>query len=311
MVIALCVAVFLLLLLTFGGWFVFYKGCVRWKEMPWLIQEEIEKTKYKKYAGMIRRSHDWLCDHMPMDVYTESRDGLKLHALWVPAENAKGTVLFAHGYRSTYLVDFGGAMDFYHKNGMNLLIPDQRSHGKSEGRYITFGVKESEDMLCWLNFHNEKLGGCPVLLSGLSMGASTMMYLADRDLPVNVRGMIVDCGFSSPYEILSSVFRSVVHLPGWLCLWATNVFTKIFAGFTLKEKDSRVTLQNNKLPIIMVHGKDDDFVPCSMTEEAYDVCTGDKQKLLVDGAGHGLSFLVDKEIYIAAIDAFLERNFNE
>lgn len=311
MVIALCVAVFVFLVLAFGGWFVFYKGCVRWKDMPWLIQEEVEKTKYKKYSALISNSHNWLCDHNAMDVYTESRDGLRLHALWVPVENAKGTVLFAHGYRSTYLVDFGGAMDYYHRRGMNLLIPDQRSHGKSEGRYITFGVKESEDMLCWLEYHNDNLGDFPVLLSGMSMGASTMMYLADRDLPENVRGMIVDCGFSSPYEILLSVFRSVIHLPGWLCLWATNIFTKIFAGFTLKEKDSRVTLKNNKLPIIMVHGKDDDFVPCSMTKEAYDVCTGDKQKLLVDGAGHGLSFLVDKETYIAAIDAFLERNFNE
>lgn len=309
MEIALFVAIFLFLLLAFGGWFVFYKGCVRWKEMPWLVQEEIEKTKYKKYAGLIRRSHEWLCDHEPTDVYTESRDGLRLHALWVPAENAKGTVLFAHGYRSTYLVDFGGAMDFYHKNGMNLLIPDQRAHGKSEGKYITFGVKESEDMLCWLKFHNETLGGCPVLLSGLSMGASTMMYLADRDLPANVRGMIVDCGFSSPYEILSSVFRSVTHLPGWLCLWATNLFTKIFAGFTLKERDSRVVLGNNKLPIIMVHGKDDDFVPCDMTVQAYDVCTGEKQLLLVEGAGHGLSFLVENERYIATVEEFLKKHF--
>lgn len=311
MVIALCVASLLFLALIFGGWLVFYKGCVRWKEMPWLVQEEIEKTKYKKYSSLIRRSHDWLCSHAPLDVYVQSRDGLKLHALWVSAENARGTILFAHGYRSTYLVDFGGAMDLYHSLGFNLLIPDQRAHGKSEGKYITFGVKESEDMLCWLEYHNRCLGNYPVLLSGMSMGASTMMYLADRELPKNVRGMIVDCGFSSPYDILDAVFRSITHLPSWLCLWATNLFTKLFAGFTLKEKDSRKTLANNCIPIIMVHGKNDDFVPCTMTEDGFAACTGEKEVLLVDGAGHGLSFLIDREKYISTITRFLEKHFTK
>ncbi len=310
MVIALLIAVFLFLLPVFTGWLVFYKACVRWKEMPWLVEDEIKKTSYKKYYSFLASSNSWICAHDPVDVWITNRDGLKLHGLWIPAKNAKGTVLFAHGYRSTYLLDFGGAMDYYHKKGMNLLIPDQRSHGKSEGKYITFGVKESEDMLQWLAYHNAELGGCPVLLSGLSMGASTMLYLADRKLPENVRGIVVDCGFTSPYEILSTVFRSVTHLPGWLCLWATNIFTKLFAGFGLKEKDSRITLSNSRLPILMVHGRADDFVPCAMTEQAYACCTGQKQVLLVEGAGHGLSYLVDNENYVAALDAFLEKYFD-
>lgn len=309
MEIVLGILIVLFFVLVFGGWFVFYKGCHRWKEMPWLIQEEIEKTKYKKYAGLIRRSHDWLCGHAAQDVFTMSEDGLKLHALWIPAENPRGTVLFAHGYRSTYLVDFGGAMDLYHRQGFNLLIPDQRAHGESEGKYITFGVKESEDMLCWLNYHNRTFGNYPVLLSGMSMGASTMMYLADQALPENARGIIVDCGFSSPYAILDAVFRSVTHLPGWLCLWATDIFAKLFAGFGLNEKDSRKVLAKNRLPIIMVHGMADDFVPCAMSEEAYELCTGEKQLLLVEDAGHGLSFLADKETYVATVNAFIEKYF--
>ena len=309
MVIALGVLIFLFLVLVFGGLYVFRTACVRRKEIPWLVREEIEKSSYRKYYDLITRSHNWLCDHTVQDVYIRSKDHLKLHALWVPAENARGTVLFAHGYRSTYLVDFGGAMDLYHRQGFNLLIPDQRAHGKSEGKYITFGVKESEDMLCWLQYHNETFGEYPVLLSGLSMGASTMMYVADQNLPCNVRGMIVDCGFTSPYAILDSVFRSVTHLPGWICLWATDIFAKLFADFRLKEKDSRKTLAKNRLPIIMVHGKTDDFVPCKMTEDGYGLCTGEKQQLLVENAGHGLSFLVDQQKYISTVNAFLEKYF--
>ena len=241
-----------------------------------------------------------------MDVYIRSDDGLKLHGLWIPAENPKGTVLFAHGYRNTYLVDFALAMEFYHNKGMNLLIPDQRCHGQSEGLYITFGVKESGDMHNWIKFHNETLANCPVMLSGLSMGASTMLYLADQDLPDNVRGIIADCGFTSPKDILTSVFKAVIHAPPVFCLWITNICCHVFAGFGLQEKDSRLALQNSKVPVFIVHGKDDNFVPCQMSQQAHDACTGIKEILLVEGADHGVSFVVDRETYIARIEKFLK-----
>lgn len=297
-------ALFLLVLVS--GAYVFVVACVRRKDLPWLVEEEIKKTSFGKYYPFIVKSHQWLLDHNAEDVYTTSEEGLKLHGLWIPAADAKGTVLFAHGYRSTMLVDFGLAFDYYHNAGMNLLIPDQRSHGKSQGRYITFGVKESDDMRMWIAFHNECFGSYPMILSGISMGASTMMYLANEQLPDNVKGIIADCGFTSPKEIISKVFRSVIHLPVVPTIWITGLFARIFAHFSLDEKDSRRTLSKSNLPILMIHGTDDDFVPCEMTKEAYAACTGDKQILLVEGAGHGVSFLVDRDGYSALIQKFLE-----
>ena len=192
-----------------------------------------------------------------------------------------------------------------------MLIPDQRCHGKSEGKYITFGVKEWRDMTCWVDYHNKHLGNWPVILSGLSMGASTVMYMADEALPANVRGMIADCGFTSPYDIIGKVFHSVTHLPAWPFLWATDLCARIFAGFSLKEKDTRKTLQGGKYPIILAHGLSDDFVPCEMSQEAYDACTSPKELLLVEGAGHGYSFLKDRERYTQTVTAFLQRNLEE
>lgn len=296
----------LLLLTLVSGAYVFVVGCVRKKDLPWLVAEEIQKTPYGKYYDHIITSNQWLIEHDARDVYISSDDGLKLHGLWVPADNPRGTVLFAHGYRSTFLVDFGLAFDFYHKRGMNLLIPDQRSHGKSQGRYITFGVKESYDMQSWIDFHNRNFGNYAVILSGLSMGASTMLYLADRQLPDNVKGIIADCGFTSPKEILSSVFTDVTHLPAIPSMWAAELFARIFAGFSLYQCDTRKTLRKNRLPVLMVHGTDDGFVPCKMTEEGYAVCAGPKQLLLVDGADHGVSFLVARERYTAMVEDFIK-----
>jgi fermentation-respiration switch protein FrsA (DUF1100 family) len=306
MSVAIFAVAAILLLMVVSGGYVFVVACQRRKEYPWL-EEEIKNTPYGKYYDSIHEADSWLKAHGAEDVYVMSDDGLRLHGLWVPAENPAGTIVLVHGYRSTMLVDFGVALDYYHNKGLNLLIPQQRSHGESEGRYITFGVKESKDMLRWLAYHNSRFPRMPVLFSGLSMGASTVMYLADEDLPENVKGMIVDCGFTSPKDILSCVFRRVTHMPAWLSLWVTDLFARIFAGFHLTQKDSRKTLAKNRLPILMVHGTEDGFVPCEMTRQGYAVCTGPKQLLLVDGADHGVSFLVDRERYTAMIEEFLNK----
>lgn len=303
----LFLALSLAFLICVSGIYVFVVGCVRKKELSWLIEDEIKKTAYGKYYQHIVDSHAWLIDHKAEDVYIKSHDGLQLHGLWVPAENPRGTVLFAHGYRSTLLVDFGLAFELYHNYGMNLLIPDQRSHGKSEGKFITFGVKESKDMRKWIDFHNHHYGAKPMLLSGLSMGASTMLYLADQVLPENVKGIIADCGFTSPKEILSKVFREVIHLPAAPTLFVTDIVARLVAGFSLTEKDTRKVLKNNRLPVLMVHGMDDSFVPCRMTEEGYAACTGQKQLFLVDGAEHGVSFIVERQRYTELVLAFLNQ----
>lgn len=303
----LYVAIVLLFLLVFTGAYTFVYACARRKELPWLVEADIKKTSYGKYYKHIMFSHNWLKNHNAQDVFTTSNDGLKLHAYWVPAEKAKGTVLFAHGYRSTYLVDFGLAMEYYHNRGLNLLIPDQRTHGQSEGRFITFGVKESEDMRQWAKYHNAHLCRCPIMLSGMSMGASTMLFLADQDVPDNVKGIIADCGFTSPHAILSVVFRKVTHIPACICLWMTDICARIVAHFGLKEKDTRIVLQNSKLPVLIVHGTKDNFVPCEMSKQAYEKCAEPKKLLLVEGADHGLSFIVDRENYEKAIVAFFDQ----
>lgn len=310
MPVALLVLLAIFLLWIVSGAYVFTVACVRRKENPWLDEAAIKKTSYGKYCNIIFSSDRWLKEQNAQDIFIRSRDGLKLHAYWVPADDPKGTVLFAHGYRSTPLVDFGLAYRFYHDNGMNLLIPAQRCHGKSEGKYITFGVKESQDMWDWLIFHNTHLGSDPVILSGLSMGATTMLYLADQVLPENVRGIIADCGFTSPKAIIGDVIRKTIHLPAELVLVPVELFARIFAGFSLSEKDTRQSLMKSRVPVLMIHGQADDFVPCIMSQDAFSACCGKKKLLLVEGAGHGESFLVDREKYSSFIREFLKENVN-
>ena len=306
MPIVLYVLLSMVLLILFSGAYTFIVACVRRREPSWLNEDEISKTSYSKYYEHICVGHRFMKEHNAMDVYIKSIDGLRLHALWVPVENSRGTILFAHGYRSCKFVDFSLAFDMYHKLGMNILVVDQRAHGESEGKIITFGVKESRDIQSWIAFHNQNFGMHPIILSGLSMGASTMLYLADKDLPGNVRGIIADCGFTSPKEILARVFHSVTHLPAAPTLCVVELFARLFGGFGLTQEDTRKSLKNSKVPVFMVHGTADDFVPCEMTKAGYDVCTGPKELLLAEGAGHGTSFLVERDNYVNAVRAFLD-----
>lgn len=296
------------LMTVVSGVYVFVVGCVRRKELPWLVEKELAKTPYKKYCKHIQDSHHWLSEHNAQDVWITSTDGLKLHGLWIPAEKPKGTVLFAHGYRSSPLLDFGLAFSYYHELGFNLLVPDQRSHGKSQGRFITFGVKESLDFEAWIAYHNDHFGELPMVLSGLSMGASTVLYLADRDIPDNVRGIIADCGFTSPHEILACVFRDVTHLPAFPSIVVAQFCARCFAGFSLWQCDTRKSLENSCIPVLIVHGKEDGFVPYEMSKQGFDACKGPIQLFLVDGADHGVSFLVEPEKYRQLIVDFLAKN---
>ena len=304
-------AVALVALLLAVGWYTFHTACRRKAEVDWLNENALQNTSYQQYAKQIQAADHWLKSHVAVDVWTESHDKLKLHAHWIPAEDPKGTVLLAHGYRSTKLLDFSMVYELYHNLGMNLLLIDQRSHGHSEGKYITFGVLESRDVQKWIEFHNTHFGKHPMLISGLSMGASTVLYLADRQLPDNVKGIIADCGFTSPKEIIGKVFKDTVHFNAGPFLWAADLFARVLAGFSFYERDTRKSLQNSRLPVMLVHGTGDDFVPCYMTEQSYQACTSEKEIFLVENAGHGTSYLYDTTGYRKRVMTFLRKYINK
>ena len=307
MLLAVLVVAGVILLMLASGACVFCMACCRGKDINWLDERAVSATPYQKYYSSIVAADRFLKDNGSQDVFVTAKDGVRLHGVWLPAEGAKGTIILMHGYRSTYLLDFSMALELYLHMGFNLVIPDQRAHGKSGGRFITFGVKESDDLLEWIGFHNRNFGSFPIMLSGLSMGASTVLYAADGDLPANVKGIIADCGFTSPKEILSRVYKNVTHLPPCLSMWAAGIFTRAFADFSVTQKDSRRSLSNAKVPVLIIHGRDDTFVPCIMSEQAYAACNGTKSLLLVDGAEHGVSFIQDREGYTRAVIEFLNK----
>ena len=294
-----------------GGYWGFQYACKRIPEPDWSSEDALKKSPYAEFAESLPRALRWLRDHNAEDVEITSFDGLQLRGKWVPARHPKATIILFHGYHTHYIHDFAGIFSMYHAIGLNLLLVRQRSHGESEGKYITFGVRERKDVLSWVEFHNRKHGMDNVFLGGMSMGASTVLFAAGEDLPDNVRGITADCGFSSPAEIMGHIIRKDFHLPPKLVLPLMEVWARTLGGFSLWECSSRESLSRSKTPVLFVHGKADTFVPCSMSQDGYNCCASPREIHLVEGAGHGRSYLCEPEKLTRALVDFFNRNLSD
>lgn len=239
-------------------------------------------------------------------VTVTTHDGLRLVGRLYESNPAAPTFIMFHGYRSSGVHDYCGGMEMARELGCNALVVDQRAHGKSEGRCLTFGAKESRDVLPWCDFVRQRYGAdVQIILTGISMGAATVMLATGLDLPANVAGVIADCGYSSPEAIIRKVARDI-KMPQ-ASIFFVRLGGLLFAGFDMNHYRVTDALQHAKVPVLFIHGEADDFVPCDMTRACYAACASEKYLLTVPDAGHGLSYLVDRDAYINAVQDFLQR----
>ena len=234
-------------------------------------------------------------------VELRAHDGVRLVGHWFPVPEARRVILAVHGWRSRWYRDFGAVADFWQENGCSVLYIEQRGQGGSEGDYIGFGLLERDDIPDWLGWLRERCGGqVPTYLAGISMGATTVLMAADLDLPENVRGIMADCGFTSPDGIWRHVARDNLHLPYVLSGWMADRLCRRKLGLSAKARSTTEALRRCRVPVLFFHGEADSFVPVEMTWENYAACAAPKRILTVPGAVHGMSYLLDREGYEAA-----------
>ena len=294
MIIAIIFAVLVLLALA-AGYAGLRVACAWGRRIDPLDAKTYQKGIYAKNAALLHENARALAEIPAEDLYITSCDGLRLHGRLLPLESPKATILMFHGYHSFADVDFGCAVPLLREMGYQLLLVDERAHQGSEGKYITYGVKERRDVLSWADEMAARLGPAhPLYLQGISMGAATVLMASDQVFPANVRGIVADCGFTSPAEIVRKVMRDIMKVPPFPMLYLTELWCRLLAGFSLWGYSTERALSRCRLPVLFVHGKADSLIPWQMTQRSYDACVSDKTLLYVDGAGHGESFLIDR-----------------
>ena len=242
------------------------------------------------------------------NVSITSFDGLKLCGKYYEYASGAPIELMFHGYRGSAERDMAGGMHRAFRLGHSALIVDQRCSGLSEGNVISFGVNQHRDCLYWVDFMLTHFGpDVKIILTGISMGASTVLMASDKNLPSNVVGILADCGFHSGKDVICNVADSM-HLPSNLLYPFVKLGARWFGKFDLEEITAVDSVRNCKIPVLFFHGEEDHYVPSYMSQKIYNACSSRKKLVVIPGAAHGLSFPVDPNRYIAEMKAFFYEN---
>ena len=281
------------------------------RQAPKLKMETVEKQAIdaarETYAAELAAGAEWLEQTPHADISIESFDGLKLRGHLYTCPGAKRTVLMMHGYRSSWKQDFSGAAREVYEMGCNLLLAEQRAHGESEGKAIAYGVLERYDCADWLTEIVTRFGDLPIYADGISMGATTVLMAAGLALPEQVKGLIADCGFTTPYEIIDRVLSRYSPIPSRLVLPEVEFYNKLKSGFGFHDYSTVDAMKENHIPVFFAHGDEDELVPLEMTIANYEACAALKTLLIAHKAGHGMSWLVEHDRYKAALQDFFKR----
>lgn len=289
-----------------GGSVYFYRRTMKRSKAKVERTMKMAGTDWSQYFPMINSRKEYLLAQPHEDVYRHSGDGLKLHATYFPGKDKKKLVICFHGYTSEGMNDYIGLSDYYLKHGFGMLLADERAHGKSEGEYIGFGYQDRIDALVWMNWAVKECGeDVQILLHGTSMGGATVLMASGLQLPEQVKGIVSDCGFTSPKYVFTHVLHSMYHLPAFPMIQIADYMNKKKAGYGLDDCNSAREVKKAKIPILLIHGDADTFVPCSMCEEIYENCASPKKKLIVKGAAHAESYYKDTNAYESALNDFI------
>ncbi len=235
--------------------------------------------------------------HENMEI--RSHDGLTLRGKYYEQTPGAPVEILFHGYKGNAERDLCGAVERAFKVGRNALIVNHRAAGPSDGHVISFGINERRDCLLWIDRVIERFGDdVKIVITGISMGAATVMMASGENLPKNVISVLADCGYTSPKEIICKVVKDM-KLPPKLLYPFIKLGAKVYGGFDLEEASPIEAMKKCSVPIVFVHGDGDDFVPYEMSVRLYNVCASEKKLLItVPDAGHGLAYPKDREGYV-------------
>lgn len=297
------------------GW-SFFNMIVRCKEQKRLIKRKWFQLSHiklnhprNKFEKEYEEGKAWCMQQNMQDCYLKSKDGLLLHAYYLPAENPERFVLLSHGYKGSGFGDFAYISRFLHENHCNLLFIDQRCCGASKGEYITFGALEQYDVQGWAYYISKRnKRRLPIYLYGESMGAASVLMASGQRLPKEVRGIIADCGFHSMKGQVKDMAANWFHLH-WigLLLFRLDLFCRIFAGFRMKDADTTEALKKNKRPVLFFHGAEDTYVDQKNSRYNFSICRAPKEIFVIPKARHLCSAYEAPELYREKVSGFFAR----
>ena len=268
--------------------------------------EGVEKTIADNRALQQTKNEEFLAEHPGETVGITSDDGLALNGVYYENTDSHLWVITLHGYRSDHRAGVAAAQHFYDA-GYQVLSPDLRACGDTDGNYLGMGWLDRKDILSWIDWIVAQDSDARIVIHGISMGAATTMMTAGEDTPDQVVAFIEDCGYTSVWDIFSSEMKLRFGMPEFPLMYTANLFAIAKAGYSFKEASALNQVKNCKKPMLFIHGTADDFIPYEMMDILYQAKPGNnKEKITAPGAGHGEAMYLLGEEYWDDVFTFLK-----
>ena len=284
--------------ISYGFYWIAFYNPPRWRNLPMTAR----RGRHCRRELELNRE----LEGIPYEsVIIRAKDGIHLYGRYYHIQDGAPLHIQFHGYRGSGIRDLSAGNHVARSLGWNTLVVDQRAHGKSGGVTMTFGIRERWDCLCWAKYAYRRFGSSTaVFLSGVSMGGATVLMASELPLPPNVAGIIADCPFSAPVAIIRKVCQDV-HIPGFIGIPLGCLGALIWGGFALWSANATDAVKRAKVPILLIHGMEDRYVPCQMSRQIRDHCASQCFLELFPGAKHAGSCLTDTQRYRRVLKAFV------
>lgn len=275
------------------------------------LSEETNQGIMQNWQLQAKQAEDWLAASEVETVQIQSEDGLKLNGeVILSGSDSHLWVISVHGYRGNH-THMRGPASYFGLRGYNALLPDLRGCGDSEGDYIGMGWPDRKDILRWIDWIIQRDAAAQIVLHGISMGGATVMMTAGEALPAQVKAIVEDCGYTSVWDIFEDELAYLFHLPSFPILNIASGISSLRAGYSFTEASSLEQVTKAQIPMLFIHGSEDNFVHTEMVYQVYDACPTEKQLFVVDGAGHGNSYNHAPEAYFQTVFDFVSQYVTE
>lgn len=236
-----------------------------------------------------------------------SEDGLRLVGYLYRNGDSKKTAVLIHGFHSGAYEGCSHQALEYIARGYNVFFPDNRACTGSEGNYLTYGIMEQRDTIRWLEYLAQRFPEDSILVHGVSLGGATTCFLADKNLPEQVKALVSDCAFAEMRKVLAYVSYKSTHVPPWLLMPISECWFRCLTGLDYDTETPLKAVSAARLPMYFVTGEQDNYIPMEHTLRLYNACPTDKEIRVIRGAGHAAALVVGGDDYMNPIVAFVEK----